>query len=146
MNLLTLFETVMINECAQAAEPLPRKWGPDLLACPNCGNPHTKGKCCDVQCRVELHRWRKSLLVEEPRKVIYTTAQQKQDAQTDRRHWVIRTGGKRKLKVLRSENEHQHGLLERSTRKLRKPKTNYCPQCRAYVLQNHQHTKVKRTV
>ncbi len=34
----------------------------DYLACPNCGAPRLRrlGKCCNVVCRVALHRWRKA--------------------------------------------------------------------------------------
>jgi predicted nucleic acid-binding Zn ribbon protein len=60
----------MVNERAQYANlhgPLVDRKGlsirvSDHLSCPNCGAAvwPRLSTCCDVQCRVELHRWRKS--------------------------------------------------------------------------------------
>ena len=86
-----------------------RVW--DFLACPNCGAIRLKrvGKCCDVRCRVALHRWRKAQTGELAQE--YTERETRNQARAEeraRRPRRLKIGA-RSLKPLRSYNTEYHG-------------------------------------
>ena len=77
----------------------------DYLACPNCGNPtpRTAGKCCNVRCRVALHRWKHTHTRELAQEYAEREARADQRAAEIALRPTVRIGA-RSLKALKSPN------------------------------------------